>query len=437
MKKHKGYKYGLLGSVGIPSVWAAGGLSRTLHFLLLSLLLSIIIPGVQAQTDDPEYSDSTRAPRQPLGRFPDDAIVTRGSFERSISIKGAPGAFRVGGNVIVNATFDFDNLGFQQISTQPTIPLNGTSEDGENQFAIHARSSRVNFDYRSPTEIGELRVFVELGLFGIGGGELINEYTAHVRHAVAELGKFKFGQFWSGFMDVFSQPETADPGGPLALPSKRNPAIYYVSGEQTSTSFGVGIENPTADMSGRTDLQRSESLPSLVGFVKLERNWGYVRLAGMTIQQRSTSEDLLTGGVHLSGRLNMPFTGERDNFAFGAQAGEGFVHYYSSFIADLDGIIRDDGSIEATRVLGAFGAYQHWWSDRLRSNVNASFFDFDLPSEMNPFAYAGGYRFGGNLVWTPIIDATFGIELNYDALETFNGSEGDGLRLEFVSRFDF
>ncbi|NQZ45835.1 MAG: hypothetical protein HRT65_16140, partial [Flavobacteriaceae bacterium] len=54
-----------------------------------------------------------------------------------------------------------------------------------------------------------------------------------------------------------------------------------------------------------------------------------------------------------------------------------------------------------------------------------------------PLAYAKGFRLSGNLVMTPIRDFTIGAELNYDTIETFNGLQGEGIRLEIVSRFDF
>ena len=410
-------------------------LTAFMCFLGLTLVLPVITYGQDQQRKQDSLREKSR---QPLGRFPDDAVVTRGSFDRSINVPGTSGAFRVGGNVIVNTNYDFDNLGFQDISFQPTIPLDGSSEDGENQFRTHVRFSKMNFDYRTPTRVGEFRVFIEFDFFNPAQNEeFVNDYGLRLRHATAELGNWKFGQFWSGFMDVFSQPETADPGGPLGLPSKRNPGIFYVKGERSANAFGFGIENPTTDLSGETDLQKSESLPSFVGFYKISGSWGYARFAAMSVQQRSTEDDLITGAVHLSGRLNLPFIKEHDNLAYGFQAGEGFTHYYSSFVVDLDGIIRADGQIESTRVLGGFVAYQHWWSERARSTFNVSFLDLDHPSGFNPLAYANGYRLSGNLVITPIRDFTIGAELNYDTIETFDGSQGEGLRLEFVTRFDF
>ncbi|MEO1475282.1 MAG: hypothetical protein AAFS13_02785, partial [Pseudomonadota bacterium] len=50
--------------------------------------------------------DLNQSARQPIGRFPDDAFVTSGDFDRSISLPGTPGSFRIGGLVQVNANFD-------------------------------------------------------------------------------------------------------------------------------------------------------------------------------------------------------------------------------------------------------------------------------------------------------------------------------------------
>ena len=376
-------------------------------------------------------------PRQPVGRFPDDAFVTAGSFDRSINVPGTNGAIRIGGALQVDANFDTDHQGFQQIGTPPTIPLDGTVDDGDQQFAIHARHTRVNFDYRAPTDLGEFRTFIEFDFFG-DGDEFTNDYDLRLRHAAAELGPWKLGQSWSGFVDVFSFPETADPGGPLSAPVLRNPGIYYVRGEQQGSNWGIGIENPAGDIGGNTDLIASESAPNLVAFAKLQRDWGYLRLAGLGVQLESDTDQEFTGGIHLSGRLNTPFTGsDQNNIAFAAQAGSGFVHYYSSFVGELDGVISDDGAIEPTDILGAYFGYQHFWSDRWRSTVTGSFFDLGLPLGADPLAHANSERVSGNLFYTPIDGVTLGLEGIYNTLETFDGSEGDGFRIEFVGRFDF
>ncbi|MEM6626427.1 MAG: DcaP family trimeric outer membrane transporter [Pseudomonadota bacterium] len=375
--------------------------------------------------------------RQPIGRFPDDAFVTAGNFDRSISVSGTPGSFRVGGLIQINSNFDPDNQGFQFIGTAPTIPLDGDADDETSQFAIHARHTRVNFDYRAPTTLGEFRTFVEFDFFG-DGDEFTNDFDLRLRHAAAELGPFKIGQFWSGFVDVFSFPETADPGGPLAAPVLRNPGIYYVRGERQGSNWGIGIENPAADLGGNEDLLASESAPNVVGFAQLERDWGHLRIAGLGVQLKSDTDTDYTGAVHVSGRVQTPFTGsEQNNISFATQYGAGITHYYSSFTGGLDGIIDDDGEVGSTELFGAFIGYQHFWTDRWRSTITGSVFDLDQPSGADPLSFDNAERVSLSLFYTPIDGVTLGLEGIYNTIETDDGSDGEGTRIEFVGRFDF
>ncbi len=388
----------------------------------------------QAFSQERDTSDTENL----VGRYPDYAFIRSGDFSGSIKIPGTDGSFKIGGFVQMNANFDVDNQGFQQIGVPLSIPLDGDSEDGEQQFAIHARLTTFNMDYRMPTKVGKLRIFIEFDMFG-DGDQFTNDYDVRLRHAGVELGNWRFGQYHSGFLDLFSYPESADPESPLAAPVLRQPGIYYVTGKDghQGSHFGIGIENPSFDFSGNTDLNRSEAMPNFVAFGRLEREWGYLRLAGLFLQLRSKTEDVYTGGLHFSGRLKLPFLGKKDNLTFGLQYGEGFVHYYSSFVGGLDGYIGDDGEVQVAGILGAHVDYQHWWSKTLRSTFMFSFFELDSPSLADPLSYSGGERYTVNLFWSPIDAAAFGIEGNFNTIKTADGSEGEGTRIEAVGRFFF
>ena len=401
----------------------------TIFILLFSFSTSY---GQQNQ----KSKDSTAT--ENIGAYPDYAYVRAGDFDGAIKIPGVAGSFKLGGFVQMNANFDFDNQGFQQIGVPFSVPLDGDSEDGEQQFAIHGRLTTFNFDYRRETKVGDLRIFIEFDMFGEGNtGEFTNDYTVRLRHAGVELGNWRFGQYHSGFIDLFSLPESADPESPLAGAVLRQPGIYYMRGDHVGSNWGVGIENPAFDYSGNNDQYRSESMPTLVAFRRLERTWGYVRLAGLFKQLRSKEEDTYVGGVHLSGQWNTNFIKEKDNLKFGAQYGDGFVHYYSSFVGGLDGFIADNGDIEATGILALHLDYQHWWTDRLRSTIMYSFFDLDSPDLADGLSYSDGERYTVNLFWDPIKSVSFGWELNYQTIETANGADGSGLRFEMVGRFFF
>ncbi|MEO0694843.1 MAG: DcaP family trimeric outer membrane transporter [Pseudomonadota bacterium] len=395
-------------------------------------------PKADEETNSDEgFLETVLSSRQPIGRFPDDAYVTSGSFDRSITVPGTPGSFRMGGSIQVNANFDPDNQGFQFIGTPPTIPLDGDVDDGSDQFLIHTRLTRVNFDYRAPTRFGQFRTFVEFDFFG-DGDQFTNDFDLRLRHAYAELGPWKFGQSWSGFTDVFSLPETADPGGPLAAPALRQPGFYYVKGPIDGSNWGIGIENPAADLGGNEDLIASESIPTVVGFKRISGDWGYVRFSGIGLQLKSDFDSDFTGGAQITGRLYTPFTGsDLNNITFGGVYGAGFTHYYSSFVGGLGGIVAEDGEVDATDIRGAYLGYQHFWTDRWRSTLTASFFDLDQAAGAGLESFDNSERYSVNLFYTPIDGATFGLEGIFNNIETFDGSEGEGVRIEFVGRFDF
>ena len=402
----------------------------------IALILTILAPQAFAQ----EKTDTTEVEHY-IGVIPDDAFVKSGEFTGAIKVPGTKGSFKIGGMVQVNANFDFDNQGFQQIGVPPSIPLDEDPEDEDQQFGIHTRLSQLNFDYRSPTKVGNLRIFIEFDMFGNGNtGEFTNDYTARLRHAGVELGDWRFGQYHSAFVDLFSMPEGADAESPLAAPVLRQPAIVYKrGGTHEGSHWGFGIENPAFEYSGSDEQYRSEAMPNFIGFGRLERSWGYVRLAGLFMQLRSAAEEVYTGGFNFSGRINLPLWHDKDNFSFATQFGVGFVHYYSSFVdvGGLDGHIADNGDIEATGIFGAFVTYQHWWSDRVRSTFMASVFELDSPELVNGLLYSGGERYTVNLFWSPVDVAAFGLEYNYQTLETADGTEGKGTRLDFVGRFFF
>ncbi len=387
---------------------------------------------------DPTTIDT--GPREPLGQFPDAAIVTAGDFEGSITIPSTNASMRIGGFIRAEGNYDLDNAGFQDTVSPRRIPLDGTVEDGTNQSRFHVRNSRLNLDYRRPnTAFGDIRAFVEFDLFG-GGAEFINNYEVRMRHAAAQIGNVYVGQWWSYFVDIAAAPEGADYGGPMGQPVARNPGIRYATnfGEENEWRWGIGIENPAGDLTDPNDLFVSDSLPNVAGFIQLTKPWGRLRLAGLGLQLDSESDEVFAGGVNLSGRINLPALGSRDNLAFAVQSGAGFTHYYSTFSSvGLEGVIDANGEIETTDILGGYLAYQHWWTESIRSTIQASAFRFDLPTGSLADSFEEGERYAANVYWSPAEDVTFGVEYIHATQTTFDGREGDGDRIHAIARFDF
>ncbi|MEL6245972.1 MAG: DcaP family trimeric outer membrane transporter, partial [Pseudomonadota bacterium] len=174
----------------------------------------------QADTVD----TSIDAGRYEVGRVPDDAIVTAGDFEGSITLPGSTASMRIGGYVQADMAYDFDSLGFSDSLNLRTIPLDGSTSDGEQVFRSHARYTRLNLDVRDQTRLGEFRSFLEIDFFG-SGNDTTNNYTPVLRHAAAGVGGLYVGQYWSQFVDIAASPE--GPNNPFAVPIVRNPGIRY------------------------------------------------------------------------------------------------------------------------------------------------------------------------------------------------------------------
>ena len=391
-----------------------------------------------AASEDITTANTSAADRQPLGRFPDDAIVTAGDFSGSLRIPGSDASVRLGGFVRAESSYDFDSLGFQDTVSVRRIPLDGSSDDNATQSRFHTRNSRMNLDYRRATGFGELRTFVEWDFFGVNGAEFINNYELRVRHAAAGIGNLYVGQWWSQFDDVTTTPEGADYGGPLGAPVLRNPGVRWATDVADNWRLGVGIENPTGDLDGPDNLLASDSVPDITGFVRYGQSWGHVRLASVVRRLESDTDEQFVAGLNLSGRVALPYGERNDNVSFSFQAGEGFTHYYSTFAGvGLNGVVDAQGNVEPTGVAAGFVAYQHWWNPRWRSTVQASFMDLDSPAASASSAFDNGRYYSGNVFWSPIDGITLGFDLIFAERETVGGEQGDGVRAHAIARFDF
>lgn len=374
---------------------------------------------------------------QRVGRYPDRAIVRPGDFDGSISLPGLGGSLRVGGMVRSELSFDLDNAGNQDAIIPTSIPLDNSTDDGSNQVQFNARNSQVSVDYRRGTDRGLLRTFIEIDFFG-DGTEFDNDYGVRLRHAAVGLGNLQFGQFWSLFTNLAATPEVGELIGPHGAPVFRTPGLRWYDTIGDDWNWAVGIENPAGDLSGESPDLASESVPNFLGYLERRGDWGHIRLAGLGQELKSAEDRVFTGAFSLSGQIALPSVARGDNVMFGLQYGSGFAKQYAGFgSAGLEGVVDEEGNLDATETLGAFLSYQHWWSDEFRSTAYASFFDFDqgLAADSDSLTYS--FKTAANLFWSPAQNTAVGAEILYVTRETVGGDEGSGVRAQAVAQFNF
>jgi len=132
--------------------------------------------------------------------------------------------------------------------------------------------------------------------------------------------------------------------------------------------------------------------------------------------------------------------GKRDNVLLSATYGEGIARYLNNLSdLDLDFDLENDGKgIRALPVIGAFGAYQHYWTDQLRSTVTFGY-DRVQNTAPQPFdAFSKSYYTSGNLILRPLKDYNFtvGAEFLYGWQVLKANSQGRANRVQVSLQYN-
>ena len=372
---------------------------------------------------------------------PVDAQPADSSPERTIGIGG-----RVKFDAVYNSRSVGGPGGVNRADTAfspGSIPLSAEGES--DQFSSSARDSRLWFDSVLPTRVGDLNAYIEID-FAAGGGSgnerVSNPYNPRLRHAYAELAGFTAGQTYTTFLDVLSYPETNDASGPAGINFNRQPLLRY----EAETGFGawkIAIEQPEtvlSDASGNRLSVDDDRFPDLVARVDINEGLGRWSVSALSRQIRADGivagrEDTEWGyGLSVSGRLYLQGL---NNVRFSLTAGEGIGRYvaFNSFNA---GSIDGEGNIELIPISTGFIAYQHWWSDRWRSNWVLSAAEADIDINRMPASLTESVMSSHlNLVWSPLPETSIGLEWLYGRRTLANGETGILNRLQLTSMYKF
>src|SRR5262249_6547302 len=124
-------------------------------------------------------------------------------------------------------------------------------------FQQSPRESKIAFETRTPTPVGEARTLMEFDwagstTFAPGGGNptsVSDNLVPRLRYAYGTLGGFLAGQATSNFSDPDANGESLDFGGNVGEPGKvRIPQIRYTMPAWWGSSFSVSAETPETDI---------------------------------------------------------------------------------------------------------------------------------------------------------------------------------------------
>ena len=360
-------------------------------------------------------------------------------------------AINIGGRLKIDAIYNSRSTGGNSGSNggdvaflPAAIPLTGNGET--NQLSFDARETRLWVKSYSPSDYGEMAGYVEVDFSSASSAsneKASNAFIPRLRHAYGTLGGFTLGQTYTTFMNVSAFPEINDLNGPVGIMNIRQPLFRYEYHRGRGKLF-VAVENPETTLvttAGSRIAPDDDRLPDMIGKVEFTGDWGNWSLAGMLREIRSdgavvagVADSAWGGAVSASGRIRLA---GQDNLRFNLAYGNALGRYLSYNAFD-DGIIDSNGRINLNRVSGGYIVYQHWWTDTLRSNAGVGFGHADYSATLAPgSANKNFYSTNLNLIWSPSLNSSIGLEWLHGFRELEDGREGQLDRLQLTSMYKF
>lgn len=321
--------------------------------------------------------------------------------------------------------------------------------DRETVLDFNPRETRFLFTANTPLGEHELKAHIEFDfLVSFNDNELVsNSFTPRMRQAFLTYRGLLAGQAWSTFQDVAALPETIQFIGPTeGTVFNRQPMVRYTTGP-----LEIAFENPESTITtpeGGRFIPDDDLLPDLTARYSFQLPRGTLKVAGIARQLRvregtvipgradplSSDETALGIGVSLSGRLAV---GERDDFRFMANVGEGLGRYMGVALTNAASL-DEDGGLDPLLIYSGFAAYRHFWNDRFRSTFAAGYFQADQPVEQTGFGVTDRvYSASANLLYSPQQQLTFGVEYYYGQRRLESGQTGDLNRLLLSAKYGF
>lgn len=358
--------------------------------------------------------------------------------------------FSIGGRIKLDAIYSDRSVSKGTLSRSDlafspgSIPVTGNTKDS---FHFDLRQSRLWATGHLPLYKRDLAAYAEVDFLDVdrnakGQAELTNR--PRFRHAYATYTGFTIGKTYTAFLNVPAFPEINDLNGPVGILNVRQYLLRY-TGTFDRGSFMLSLEEPDSRLTSITGksvgADDPDWVPDIITRLDLAGDWGNWSVAAMAREIRNdghisgTMSDSQWGAaVSIAGRI---YTSGEDNVRFSAAYGN-VLGRYLSYNAFDDAIMESNGRIHLIDMAGAYIAYQHWWNMQFRSSLVIGYAQADndlsgTPANPDKRFYSTHL----NLVWSPTLDSSLGVEWLHGYRELEDGSDGGVNRLQatFIYKF--
>jgi hypothetical protein len=352
---------------------------------------------------------------------------------------------RFGGFVQVNFIGDFQNTGYKYGEFIPSgIPI-PTEETKSGAFDI--RTTRITFETRTDTKKGVVSTFISMDFNGeTESGSIVPRLR---QGYVAWLNSTKrqsvlIGQATTTLTDGNTWPESFDMEGPNAMLYLRQIMVRYtfVLSKSDAWSASIALEEPNSEIQNGEGL---EKLPDLIFALNWKEKWGNLRF-GFLGRQLVAESDSGTGeastfgyGMAFSGQLKVPYRNDNFQFQFGGGRGTGrYLQDLGSASEGQDGYYNEvSESLTALEAFGGFIAYQHWWSEVVRTNVTGGYVDVNNLEIQGEDALNATVYVMANTIYSPFKRFDIGLEYYYGQSKNKIQDTGHANRLMLGVKYSY
>jgi hypothetical protein len=399
----------------------------------------------RVETTDARLAEVERSQQKPPEL---ETVQPNGEFPGSLDIPGTEAAIRVGGQVRLMVVRNIGAIGTDDRFVTSSIPVEGSPDaDKTDRTTLSATPSRFNIDFRTPTQYGDMRAFLEGDFAG-------DARTYRLRHAFGTWRALTVGQTWSTFSDPEAEPDGIDFEGLNAISLFRQPILRWTHPLSERFRLALAAENPAPDITGANGVSQ---VPDVVAQIRFDRRGTFIpgdffsgrghtqvallirQIRGEPAERPDETLSVAGVGVHLSGRISAPWR-ERDLIKFAGAAGSGIGRYITDLGAEggQDAVYDPaTNSLHALEVRSGYAGYELWWTDRLRSTLTFGAVYVDNLEIQDPDALHQTLRSSINLAWSPIPSVDLVMEFLSGTRVNKDRAEGRASQLQVGWTFRF
>ena len=319
------------------------------------------------------------------------------------------------------------------------IPVDGAPS--ETKFNINP--SRLAFSSTTRVSDGQLNTLISMDFNG-----QVDRPEPRLRLAYGEFVSRDWGlgllggQTFATMADLRAVPETLDFAVPAGSWAQRQPLLRLTKSFRGGFLLESSIETPQNVR--YINAEKRTRLPDFVLAGTWMLNGKYLRHFRLNALARDlraegangVTDSALGWSVAASAKVGLPFLGKKDNLRLTAHFGDAYGTQLKG--GPEEAIFNTASSeLDTIGIWSSFGGIQHFWTEKLRSNLTYGHVSADNPASMPSDALDSTTYASANLIWNPYKPLTLGVEYLWGQRKNLDGASGTSNRFLFSSQFVF